>query len=80
MVKLFRFKWNPKTYIPLNFQRDFLNHPKFLPIFAFQNLMKIVSLSMFLSDLGKIISIQVKSQNLYSFEFSKEFEFLLFFK
>ena len=57
----------------------FLNNPKILPIFAFQNLMKIVSLSMFLSDLGKIISIQVKSQNLYSFEFSKGFKFLLFF-
>ena len=50
-------------------------NPKFLPIFAFQNLMKIVSLSMFLKDLGKIISIQVKSQNLYSFEFSKGFKF-----
>ena len=34
---------------------------------------------MFLSDLGKIISIQVKSENLYSFEFTKGFKFLLFF-
>ena len=34
---------------------------------------------MFLYDLGKNISIQVKSQNLYSFEFTKEFKFLLFF-
>ena len=41
--------------------------------------MKVVSLSMFLSNLGKIISIQVKSQNLYSFEFSKGFKLLLFF-
>ena len=75
---------NPKTYIPLNFQRDlnfiiFSNNPKFLPIFAFQNLMKIVSLSMFLSNLGKIISIQAKSKNLYSFEFSKGFKFLYIF-
>ena len=52
----------------------FLYNPKFLPIFAFQNLIKLVSLSMFLSNLGKIISIQVKSQNLYSFEFSKGFK------
>ena len=64
-----------------NFQRDlnfyyFFNNPKFLPIFAFQNLMKIVSFSMFLYDLGKNISIQVKSQNLYSFEFAKGFKFL----
>ena len=50
-----------------------------MTIFAFQNLMKIVSLSIFLYDLGQIISIQVKSQNLYSFEFSKGFKFLLFF-
>ena len=58
----------------------FFNNPKFLPIFAFQNLIKLVSLSMFLSNLGKIISIQVKSQNLYSFEFSKGFKFYYFFK
>ena len=62
----------------MNLQRDFnfyyfFNNPKFLPIFAFQNLIKLVSLSMFLLDQGKIISIQVKSQNLYSFEFSKGF-------
>ena len=57
----------------------FLNNPKFLPIFAFQNLIKLVSLLMFLYDLGKNISIQVKSQNLYSFEFTKGFKFLLFF-
>ena len=34
---------------------------------------------MFLSHLGKIISIQVKSQNLYSYEFSKGFKLLFFF-
>ena len=42
--------------------------------------MKILSLSIFLYDIGKINSIQVKSQNLYSIEFSKGFEFLLFFQ
>ena len=57
----------------------FFNNPKFLPIFAFQNLIKLISLSMLLSNLGKIISIQVISQNLYSFEFTKGFKFLLFF-
>ena len=36
--------------------------------------MKIVSLSMFLSNLGKIISIQGKSKNLYSFEFEENFK------
>ena len=74
-----------KNLYSFEFSKDsnfyyFLNNPKFLPIFAFQNLIKIVYLSMFLSDLGKIISIQVKSKNLYSFEFSKGFKFLLFFK
>ena len=68
----------------MNLQRDlnfyyFFNNPKFLPIFAFQNLIKLVSLSMFLYNLGKIISNQVKSQNLYSFEFLKGFKFLIFF-
>ena len=73
------FKWNPKIY-SFEFSKGnfiiFLNNPKIL--FAFQNLMKIESLSMFLSNLGKFISIQVKSKNLYSFEFSKGFKFLYF--
>ena len=73
-----------KLYSFLNLQRDlnfyyFFNNPKFLPIFAIQNLIKLVSLSMFLSNLGKIISIQVKSQNLYSFEFTKDLNFYYFF-
>ena len=33
---------------------------------------------MFLEDLGKIISIQVKSQNLYSFEFTNDLNFIIF--
>ena len=70
------FLWNLQR--DLNFY-NFFNNPKFLPIFAFQNLIKLVSLLMFLYDLGKNISIQVKSQNLYSFEFTKGFKFLLFY-
>ena len=79
--KIISIQVKSKNLYSFEFQRDlnfyyFFNNPKFLTIFAFQNLIKIVSLSMFLLDLGKIISIQVKSKNLYSLEFSKGFKFL----
>ena len=50
--KIISIQVKSQNFIPLNLKRDlnfynFFNNPKFLPIFAFQNLIKLVSISMF---------------------------------